>query len=541
MVRQNISRRSFMKMAAAVPVFSVIAGCQESLVGQSGDKKNKPNIVLIYIDDMDFAEIGCYGGKVLTPNMDEIANDGCKFTRGYVTTAVCAPSRYGVLTGRYPSRNKSYFDKFTNNGQTISVDNVPKPELYGAERTIAHIMKDAGYVTGLCGKWHSSHPKGLEKVAGDADPRDADVLAKLKRNYEKMQQRVKHAGGFDCVESLYWENKEQMHNVPEELRVHNMNWITKSTLDFIETNKDRPFFLKMATTLPHQGVFQKWAWGPGEGIGSWKNWVTGDIRKTPLGYIDDMPRVQPSGEDVIERVKKAGVFGASAIMTWEDDGIGVVMKKLDELGLAENTVVILISDHQSRGKWTIYERGVNTPFIVCWKGTVKPGQVCEQIIANIDVAPTVCDICGIKDKAADFDGVSFKGQLLDSKRKGREWLALEMGYARGVVTKKYKYIALRYPKNIQDKITDENRKSYNWQGKPWIDYKSDFPKDAIGHLPVYVKFPGYYDYDQLYDLEKDPMETANLAADDAYKSVLEKMKRKLREHIKSTAQRFGEI
>ena len=251
MVRQNISRRSFMKMAAAVPVFSVIAGCQESLVGQSGDKKNKPNIILIYIDDMDFAEIGCYGGKVLTPNMDEIANQGCKFTRGYITTAVCAPSRYGVLTGRYPSRNKSYFDKFTNNGQTINVDNVPKPELNGAERTIGHIMKDAGYVTGLCGKWHSSHPRGLEKVAADADPRDAGIQAKLKQNYATMQQRVKHAGGFDSVESLYWENKEQMYNLPEELRVHNMNWITKSTLDFIETNKDRPFFLYLPLSSPH--------------------------------------------------------------------------------------------------------------------------------------------------------------------------------------------------------------------------------------------------------------------------------------------------
>ncbi|MCK4887757.1 MAG: sulfatase-like hydrolase/transferase, partial [Planctomycetes bacterium] len=209
--------------------------------------------------------------------------------------------------------------------------------------------------------------------------------------------------------------------------------------------------------------------------------------------------------------------------------------------LAENTVVLLISDHQSRGKWTIYERGVNTPFAVRWKGTVKQGQVCEQIVANIDVAPTVCDICGIKDKAADFDGISFKKQLLDSKRKGREWLALEMGYARGVVTKKYKYIALRYPKNIQDKITDENRKSYNWQGQRRINYNPDFPKNVVGHLPVYVKFPGYYDYDQLYDLEKDPMETVNLAADVAYESVLKKMKKKLREHIKSTGQRFGRI
>ena len=145
------------------------------------------------------------------------------------------------------------------------------------------------------------------------------------------------------------------------------------------------------------------------------------------------------------------------------------------------------------------------------------------------------------DKLADFDGVSFKGQLLDSKRKGRQWLGLEMGYARGVVTERYKYIALRYPKAVQEKITDENRKEYNWQGNAWINYKEDFPKDAIGHLPVYVKFPGYYDYDQLYDLEKDPMETVNLAGDSAYKGVLEDMKKKLREHIKSTGQVFGKI
>jgi arylsulfatase A-like enzyme len=320
-----------------------------------------------------------------------------------------------------------------------------------------------------------------------------------------------------------------------------MNWIAKTALDFIEENKDRPFFLKMATTLPHQGVFQKWAHGPGEGSNSWKNWVTVDIRKTPMGYIDDMPQVQPAGEDVIDRVKKAGVFGASAVMTWQDDSIGVVMKKLDELGLAENTIVFLISDHQSRGKWTIYERGVHAPFIVRWKGKIKPNQVCEQIVANIDVAPTICDILGIKDKTADFDGVSFKEQLLDTKKVGRDWLALEMGYARGVVTKKYKYIALRYPKNIQDKITDENRKKYDWQGNARIDYKPDFPKDAAGYLPNYVKFPGYYDYDQLYDLEKDPMEMVNLAGDEKYKSVLENMKKKLHEHLKSTGQVFGKI
>jgi len=541
MVRQNISRRSFMKMAAAVPMVSAMSVCNGGLFGPSSDKKNKPNVILIYIDDLDFAEIGCYGGKVLTPNMDKVASDGCKFTRGYVTTAVCAPSRYGVLTGRYVSRNKSYRETFTDNGEVISIDNIPKPELDGAERTIGHIMQDAGYVTGLCGKWHSSHPRGLEKVAEDADPRDPDIQAKLKRNYAEMQKCVKHAGGFDSAESLYWENKDQLHSVPKELRIHNMNWIAKSTLDFIETNKDKPFFLKMATTLPHQGVFQKWSWGAGEGIGSWENWVRGDIRKTALGYIDDMPRVLPDSQDVIDRVKKADLFPATSILTWQDDAIGVVMKKLDELGLAENTVVMLISDHQSRGKWTIYERGVNTPFIVRWKGKVKPAQVCDKIVANIDVAPTVCDICGVKDKKADFDGISFKKQLLDSKKKGREWLALEMGYARGVVTEKYKYIALRYPKHVQDKITDANRKSYDWQGNVRINYRPDFPKDVKGYLPYYVKFPGYYDYDQLYDLTKDPMETVNLAADDAYKSVLKKMKKRLREHIKSTGQKFGKI
>lgn len=509
MSSQNFSRREFLK-AVGVGA-AAVASNPNTILARVGQTARRPNVVFIYTDDQDFNEVGCYGGAVLTPHIDSLARDGIKFSRGYISAAVCTPSRFGSLTGQYASRSKHLQEQFPPGGPARIMWNT---SLSDGEITLPAVLQQNGYKTGMVGKWMQGAPKG-KPVNENADHSAPEVVRQLKDNYDQLIAAIK-SRGFDYAASAYITNIPTI-GLPLSLQEHNMDWVTKGALDFIDQNKDHPFFLYMPTTLPH---------GPNN-LKSLKS----DPRITPVGMLPRQLDVQPSRKSVLERSRAAGVADRLIPFTWLDDGVGAVLKRLDDLELAENTVVIFVSDHQSRGKLCCYE-GARVPFLVRWKGVIEGGLECDELISNVDLAPTIFDICGITPpREMHLDGRSFLPLLKGGKPADwRDSLYLEITYTRAVVSDDgWKYIALRYPEEVQKSVDGGNRREFSQDGSKNIRYRAD------------QHFPAYFDYDQLYNLKQDPQEQINLADNPRYEAKLGQMKAVLKEYCADLPHTFGEF
>ncbi len=256
----------------------VFAGCSSNTEKQP--LKSKPNVIVIFTDDQNFNQMGCYGGNVSTPNMDKLGEEGIRFTRYYPCTSLCSPSRYSILTGRYPSRCLSYQQEFPIDDPVFIRWN---SDIVEGETTIAHLMKQQGYATGFTGKWHSwdwsTKDVVLRHVPDRDDPESPIIKPIIEKNYQMIREQIKKTSGFDFVEAVYGTNFNWLP-ITEKLMYHNQHWITYNSLKFIEQNKDKPFFLYMATTLPHAP----------DPIDS----LRGDPRATPAGYLTEHLNCQPS-------------------------------------------------------------------------------------------------------------------------------------------------------------------------------------------------------------------------------------------------------
>jgi arylsulfatase A-like enzyme len=475
--------------------------------------ERKPNVIIIYTDDHNFEHIGVYGGNVLTPSIDRIANGGARFNRFYVSSPVCTPSRYSVITGRYAVRSKALQKRQPTDQPAFIRWNT---FLSKEEKTSAHLFKEAGYATGMVGKYHLGGEFG--HIGGDERYDDPAVRDTIDAIYRKWQQHVKDVAGFDYVESLYGNNLHII-GIPKSMQYHNMEWITKGAIEFIDQHKDNPFFLYMATTLPHVP-------GPLESLKA-------NPRVTAAGMLDEpVTGVQASRESVFERTHAAGIPDENAPMTWLDDGIGAVLERLEEYGLMENTIIVFASDHQSpRAKMTCYEDGANAPGAIMWKGKIKAGQVHDALVTNVDIVSTILDLAGIEPpEDYEIDGRSWVALLNGTKSSLHESLYLEVVYQRAVVTNDWKYIAVRFPDRVNEEITPENRMEFTIEGERGKDrYHNE------------TNFPGYYDDDQLYCLADDKGEQNNLAYDPEYSDKLEEMKLLLKAYAKDLPFAFGEF
>ena len=491
----------------------------------AASEKTSPNIIIIYTDDMNFEDIGALGGKVLTPTIDSLMNQGIYFTNYYACSAVCSPSRYNLLTGRYASRSKALLDQFPVSDPAFLRWNVDIDE---GERTIAHVMKEHGYYTGMVGKYHNMQNEQIQDpIPEDAYPNDPEIQDRIHDNYEMLREMVQKTSGFDYLENVYVNNLHAL-GLPLPMRHHNMDWITAGALDFIEKAEDQPFFLYMATTLPHEPA----------PVSS----MYADARITPSGLLSEAPGVQPGRMEVFERVSRAGYPEKTAPYTWLDDAIGALVKQLDQKGLLENTVILFASDHGGNAaKMTCYEKGVRAPAFIYWKNHFEAGKKIDQMVANIDFAPTVYELCHIVPSESDgFDGKSMLPLLRgDSPSDWRSSLLLEITYSRAVVTKDWKYMAVRFPAYIRKKITPENNREFNQEG---TRFSANSPR---GKIPVRYNadslYPAYFDRDQLYNLSKDPGEQINLAGDQQYQDVLLEMKQILTEYLAEFPHSFGEF
>lgn len=511
----------------------------------------KPNFVLIYTDDLDFDEVAGYGAhgqpcalaatkaglknqpfaypdpRMLTPHLDAIARDGALFDRFYICSPVCTPSRYGILTGRYASRSAGFLEK---NPPGTHANITWNTSISPAEPNIAKSLKALGYTTGIVGKWHNffrAGERGWKNIPEDADPRDPAVTAKLEAQYADAQAQIRECG-FDFVERINIGNTEEIR--PNAVRFQNMEWHTEGALEFLNRHGKQPFFLYFPTPVPHgnyaPNVFK-----------------TRNPLGTTKGLLDTAPAPQPSRDDVLARLRADGIDERNAMGTWQDDSVGAILKKLDDLGVAQNTVVIHISDHQSRGKYTCYE-GARVPAAIRWPGKIRPGTRIDGLCANIDIAPTLIEAAGGAVPEDTCDGRSLLPLLLGNGQSAhwRDSLFLEISNIRAVVTKDWKFIANRAVGRIHDAI-EADAKAAAAEGRPrqvgW-EGSSD-PKGKGVRYASDRAFPAYFDPDQLYDLRSDWLEQENLASDPAHAEHLDRMKELLRRHLARLPHTFGEF
>ena len=346
-------------------------------------KKSKPNVIIIYADDLGYGDLSSYGNPTIkTPMLDKMAYEGVKFTQFYVAAPVCTPSRAALLTGCYPKRvglHKGVL--FPNSTSGLN----PK------EETIADLLKGNGYATACIGKWHLGHQEkfspinqGFDEFYGipfsnDMSKKEQDILRNKKTNYQFKLPLIK--------------GKDTISFEPDQQYI--TRDFTEKSIEFIKQNKEKPFFLYLAHPMPHIPIY-----------------ASPDFKgKSTRGAYGD----------TIEEI---------------DWSVGQIMKTLTDLNLDENTLVLFTSDN---GPWKIYkteggssgplrgakgttwEGGMREPFIAWWPKTIKPHQYSTAIINNMDILPTIAKITGAKLSENKIDGRDISGlffnenELLEDK------------------------------------------------------------------------------------------------------------------------------
>lgn len=211
-------------------------------------------------------------------------------------------------------------------------------------------------------------------------------------------------------------------------------------------------------------------------------------------------------------------------ITWIDDLVGAVQRKLAAMGAAENTVILFKVDHNTEtGKGTCHQVGTHIPLVMAWPGVIEGGTVCDALAQNVDFAPTVFEIAGAKvPEMMPLDGKSWLPLLTGERQEHHEDLFFEFGYARGVLYEQWNYIALRYPQRLLDAM----------QNGDLSEAPNHINQRMQGQMNVAIEtYPAYFDPDQLFNLEDDPEEKHNLAADPAYADVLVMMQARLQAYL----------
>jgi len=411
--RKGFTRRDLIKLAGLTTA-GLWAGQARSVLGGFGG--DKLNFILILIDDMGWTDTGCYGSKFYeTPNIDRLAAEGMRFTDGYAACAVCSPTRAAIMTGRYPARlgvtdwirsrfqgGKIPADKKNPSGyvgdknkKLLCPENALWMEL--DEITIAEALKPAGYTCCHIGKWHL----GADDWYPDKQGFDFNI------------------GGCDFgqppsyFDPYFRAGQGQIPTLPPR---REGEYLTDREADeavgFIRQHKDKPFFLYMAHYAVHMPIQAK--------------------EKLIEKYRG---RLALSGAEGPLFGQKNPVY--AAMVESVDDAVGKIMAVLDELDLAERTVVIFTSDNGGllnvtnnaplrAGKGYPYEGGIREPVIIRWPKVVRPGTISHEPVTSVDYFPTLCELAGVplpRDRA--IDGVSLATHL---KSNGVKPLAREAIY-----------------------------------------------------------------------------------------------------------------
>jgi arylsulfatase A-like enzyme len=485
-----------------------------------------PNIIMFLIDDQNQSGIAAFGGDTYTPNLDRMAEEGMKFTRAYVSSSVCTPSRYSFLTGRFAgnSHSKLYAEAVGGKeNQGLPNFNVA---LERDRMNVGNILREAGYTTGFVGKFHLTSSLDFPEFYKGKDkwiniPKDAShgpkTSAQFKHN-ERWMRRYFETLGFSWAKNVYPENVRPPYSM------HNPEWTTVAALEFIEENKDGPFYLHLCSTLLH---------GPDR---SWRKSMDHPLI-TGEGEVESFPDVMTPRAELLKTITEKGFDPDSHVAgeAWVDDSLGAILRKLKELGIDDNTLVIFAPDHGRDGKASLFSRGsCQVPMIMRWPKGIPAGQVCEELVQNIDLVPTFFELGKAeKPKSYRIDGQSLTPLFENGKAKDwRNHLYLEMGTARATVTKDWSYIAVRHTK---EQIAAIKRAA-----------PQNLPRamSYIGRLGIGIRGadrPGFFEEDQLYHLKVDPKEMKNLANHKTQATRLKEMRYLMQQDLEVIGRPFGEF
>ncbi|MEC3878398.1 arylsulfatase [Parapedobacter sp. 10938] len=414
--------------------------------------QERPNIVFILADDLGYGDLGVYGQQYIrTPHIDRLATEGMRFTQFYAGTTVCAPSRSALLTGQHTGHTYIRGNKeIQPEGQEPLADSV---------RTFAQLLQQAGYVTGAFGKW------GLGMVGTSGDPNMKGFDEFFGYNCQRQSHRY--------YPTHLWHNREKVILEGNDLsrKAHYAPaLIQEKTLVFIEAHKDTPFFLFIPTVLPHAELQ-----GPDD---EYYRQYEHAFEETPHQGNGYGPDATVAGYASV--AKPRATF--AAMVSRMDAYVGQVMAKLEELGLADNTLVLFSSDngaHKEGGadpaffnssgglrgvKRDLYEGGIRTPFIARWPNHIAAGSVSEHIGAFWDVMPTMVDLINAPSPHYT-DGISFLPTLLGQRRQQQHaylyWEFHGGGGRQAVRMGKWKAVKLNVKKN-----PDATVELYNLQIDP---------------------------------------------------------------------------
>lgn len=409
-----------------------------------------PNIIYILLDDAGYGDLSCYGQeKFTTPNVDRLAREGMRFTQHYSGSTVCAPTRSTLMTGLHTGHTP-----IRGNREHKPVGQVPLP----AEAvTVAEALKGRGYATAAFGKW------GLGFPGSEGDP--------LNQGFDRFY-------GWNCQRNAHTYYPTWLYDDREKTGLDGKTYahtlVMDKSLEWVRGNKDGPFFLYLAVTIPHAAMH------------------------VPEKYAAPFRKKFPQFEHKVARYGNNRPFHTNpaaqfaGMMTVMDEGVGKLLRLLRELGIDANTVVMLSSDNgphlegghmpdffNSSGglrghKRDLTEGGIRAPLLVRWPGKVKPGTTSDHISAHWDLFPTLCEIAGA-DVPDGLDGISYLPELLGNKQEKHAYLYWEF---HGLGGRR----ALRFGKNGAWKAVQNNM-------------------SANRHAPV-----------ALYHLPDDPREKTDVSA-----------------------------
>ena len=379
-----------MKIERLLPV--LLIGQTVTTINQQCYSQDKsPNIVFILTDDMGWKDLACYGNRFTeTPNIDALAKNGIRFTQAYAACPVSSPTRASIMTGKYPARLQ--LTNFIAGNRTDKDSPVLpanwKPYLEAREITIAELLKEKGYNTGMVGKWH---------LGGH------DSIAPWHQGFDFTRMIGKN--GLDYYNySIYLDSYQ--NEFIDKGTEYLTDKLTDYGVEFIERSNEKPFFLYLAYSAPHVVIVPR----PDKLMKYFRKYSQADEKFNPY---------------------------YSAMVESIDDGVGRIFKSLKDEGVLENTLIVFTSDNGGLGldelgptptsnlplrKWKghVYEGGIRVPAIISWPGKIKAGMISDAYFSSVDYLPTFCEITGIDQIPNNVDGISILPLLSGDSRMGGE-------------------------------------------------------------------------------------------------------------------------
>lgn len=475
MSRHNSKKYNLFSIYMAISVIASAAVCTGCNVEQDSEpaEYQRPNIIYMIADDLGYGDLGSFGQEnIQTPNLDRMAEEGMRFTRHYAGSTVCAPSRASLMTGLHTGHAP-----IRGNKEIMPIGQYPLQ--YGTV-TIPKVLREAGYTTGGFGKWGLGYPDSEGQPSVQGFDRFFGLMCQRRSHFFYPEFLFDDVRGesVQCVtldgnrvEDASRPNFERPGSGPPITRRHySMDVITDEALSFIDQNSDGPFFLYYPSQIPHASLTV-----PDETMALY-------LDENGESIFDEDP-TYPSGAYTEQSMPRAAY---AAMVTHLDKHVGQIMDKLEEKGIAENTLVMFTSDngsyteggyhytmHNSNaplrgGKRDLYEGGIRVPTIAWWPGMVEAGSTNDHISASWDMMPTFAELAGTRPPPS-IDGISMVPALTGTGDQQQHeylyWEFHEQGGKQAVRKGKWKAVRLDVRENpdapielynLEEDIGEEN-------------------------------------------------------------------------------------